>query len=125
MARFLHSRDGVSQGGPLAMIVYSIGILPLIKNPKWAIPDITQPRYADDAGSLGTFARLENYFDLLTRQSPRWGYHPEPIKSVLVVPQKNIEARKLFRVRHGFRVCTGACYIGGYIGDDESKHNWL
>ena len=27
--------------------------------------------------------------------------------------------------RHGFRVCTGAHYLGGYIGDDESKHDWL
>ena len=22
-------------------------------------------------------------------------------------------------------MCTGACYLGGYIGDNESKHNWL
>ena len=31
----------------------------------------------------------------------------------------------MFVTRHGFRVCTGACYLGGYIGDDESKHDWL
>ena len=22
-------------------------------------------------------------------------------------------------------VCTGACYLGGYIGDDDYKHDWL
>ena len=49
------------------MIAYGIGILPLIKNPKRAIPDVTQPWYTDDAGDLGTFARLDTYFDLLTR----------------------------------------------------------
>ena len=26
---------------------------------------------------------------------------------------------------HGFRVCTGARYLRGYIGYDESKHDWL
>ena len=31
----------------------------------------------------------------------------------------------MFGARHGFKVCTGAHYLGGYIGDDESKHNWL
>ena len=37
----------------------------------------------------------------------------------------NIEARKEFSVRHVFKVCTGAHYLGGYIGDDESKRNCL
>ena len=31
----------------------------------------------------------------------------------------------MFGARDGFRVCTGARYLGGYIGDDESKQNWL
>ena len=31
----------------------------------------------------------------------------------------------MFVARHGFRVCTSARYLGGYIGDDESKHGWL
>ena len=58
-ASILNSREGVTQGGPLAMIVYGIGILPLIKNLERAIPDVTHPWYTDDAGALGTFARLE------------------------------------------------------------------
>ena len=39
----IHSRESVTQGDRLAMIAYRIGILLLIKNMKWAIPDITQP----------------------------------------------------------------------------------
>ena len=69
-ARFLHSREGVTQGGPLAMIAYRLGILPLIKNLTQEMPDVTQPWYAEDARAMGTFARLENRFDLLTLQGP-------------------------------------------------------
>ena len=67
------------------MIAYGIGILPLIKNFKLEIPDATQPWYTDYAGALGTFARLETYFDSLTYQGPGQGYHPKPSKSVLIV----------------------------------------
>ena len=71
------------------------------------------------------FARLETYFDLLTRQVPGQGYYPKPFKSVLIVRPYNIEAGKVFGERHGFKVCTGARYLGGYIGDDKSKRDWL
>ena len=27
--------------------------------------------------------------------------------------------------RHGFRLCTEARYLGGYLGDNKSKRNWL
>ena len=54
MATFLHSREGVTQGGPISMEAYGIGILLLIKNLKVVFPDATQTWYAGDAGALGT-----------------------------------------------------------------------
>ena len=68
---------------------------------------------------------LENYFDLLTCQGPGQGYYSEPSKSVLIVCLDNLEAGKVFGARHVFKVCTGARYLGGYIRDDKSKHDWL
>ena len=84
------------------MIVYKIVILPLIKNIKQEITDVTKPWYADDAGALGTFARIEIFFDLLTHQGPGRGYYPEPPKSVLIVRPYNLEAGKVFGACHGF-----------------------
>ena len=107
------------------MIAYRIRILPLIKNLRREIPDVTQLWYADDAGALGTFTRLETYFDFLTRQGTGRGYPPELTKSVLIVRLKNIEAGKVFGRRHGFRVCTGTHYIGCYIRDNDYKRDWL
>ena len=103
------------------MIACRIGIIPLIEKLKQEIPDVTHPWYADDAKPLGTFARLETYFDSLTRQGPGRGYYPEPSKSVIIVRPENLEAGKCFGARHGFQVCTGARYLGGYIREDESK----
>ena len=37
----------------------------------------------------------------------------------------NIEAGKPFVARHGFKVCTVACYISGYIRYDDSKRDWM
>ena len=108
------------QGDPLAMITYRIGIIPLIKNIKREIPDITQPWYADYARDLGTFTRLETYFDSITCQGPGRVYYPKPSNSVLIVQPENFESGKVFGARHGFKVCTGTNYIGGYIGDDNS-----
>ena len=71
------------------------------------------------------FARLETYFYLLTRQGPGRGYHPEQTKILLIVRPENLEAVKVFGACHGFRVFTGAHYLGGYIGDNKSKHDWL
>ena len=120
-----HSKEGVTQGCPLVMIVYGIRILTLIKNLKRAIPDVTQPWYADNARALGTFSKLDTYFESLTHQGLGREYHPELTNSVLIVRPENIEAVKVFGARHRFRVCTGARYLWGYIGCDKSKHNWL
>ena len=113
----------MTQADPLAIIAYDIDILPPINDIKREIPDVTQPWYTDDAVALGVFAILENYFDLLTHQGPGRGYHPKPPKSVLIVRPGNNEAGNVFGARHGFKVCMGARYLGGYIGDDESKQD--
>ena len=38
---------------------------------------------------------------------------------------ENIEAAKPFGLRHGFKVWTGTRYLGSYIRDGKSKHEWL
>ena len=59
----LHSREGVKKRYPLVMVDYGIGIVPMRKQLKLTYTDITQPCYADDAGSLCTFCKLKRYFN--------------------------------------------------------------
>ena len=43
----------------------------------------------------------------------------------MIVHPRNLETDKQFGLRHGLKVCTGTRYIGGFIGDEESKRDWL
>ena len=37
----------------------------------------------------------------------------------------NPAAVKYFGLNHRFKVFTGARYLGGFIGDEKSKRDWL
>ena len=111
-ASFLHSNENVTQRDPLAMIAYSIRILPLIKNLKREIPDITQPWFADNSRDLGTFTRIDTYLNSQTNQGSGRGCYPKPSKFVLIMNIENPEAGKEFGARNEFKVCTCARYLG-------------
>ena len=125
MVSFLHSREGVNQGYPLAMLAYGIVVLQLKKQLKAAYFDVTQPWYADDADALYTFNNIGLYFNRLKIFGPGCGYYPEPLKIFLIVHLDNLAARKELGMSNGFQVCTGGRYLDGFIGDDKSKCDWL
>ena len=60
-ASLLQSREGVTQGDPLAVVAYGIGFLPLIEQPNEVYPEVTQPWYADNMGALGTYGNIKLY----------------------------------------------------------------
>ena len=88
MDNIIHSREGVIQGYPLAMLAYVIGIISLIKCLKSIYPDVTQPWYTDSAGVLGMFNHLEKYFRALKCNGPAQGYFPNTTKRILLVHLK-------------------------------------
>ena len=122
---FLQIKEGVTHGEPLAMIVYGIGVLPLIRELRNAHPYATQPWYADDMGAGGTFQQIQEHFLDLQARGPNRGYYREPTKSILVVDPENVaRAEEHFRGL-GIWVVTGHRYLGGYIGDPDVEKGWL
>ena len=103
------------------MIAYGIGILPLIKNLKREIPDITQSCYADDAGALGMVAIIETYFNLLTHQGPGRGYHHEPSKNLLILHPENLEARNCLSHVTDLRCAQERIILGVTLGMTSPK----
>ena len=65
MGHFLFSKEVVNQGDPLAIVLYGLGILPLIRELRKAQPGVTQPWYADDTGTGGTFEGIRKHLDEL------------------------------------------------------------
>ena len=47
------------------------------------------------------------------------GYYPQPLKSILVVRQHNLEAAKLNSPDFGFKATTRSRYLGGLLGEDR------
>ena len=69
---FLCIKEGVTQGDPLTMVTYVLGILHLFQELSMSQPSVTQTYYADDAGEGGTFAGIRRHFDdLMMRGSLR------------------------------------------------------
>ena len=108
---FLHSKEGVTQGEPLSMIAYCIGVLSLIRELRGALPRVNQPWYADGAGTGGKFPNILEHLRDLQSQGTAWGNHPEPTKSILVVAPGNVTWAEENFWGLGIRVVTGHRYL--------------
>ena len=98
----LHSHEGTTQGCPLAMAFYAVSTIPLISKCRDTPPDEDCPAakqtwYADDAAAGGLLRSLRVFWDLLILHGPKYGYHPKPSKTFLVVkPGLYEEAVRIF-----------------------------
>eukprot|EP00731_Ephydatia_muelleri_P028772 Em0020g416a len=111
----LLSTEGTTQGDPLAMAMYGIGILPLIK--KLQTCDVTQTWYADDAAAAGSTANIRCWWDMITKAGPMFGYYPNASKTHLIVKQEYVQSAKGLFDGSGITVIAdGDRYLGAAIG---------
>ena len=85
----LFSEEGTTQGDPLAMPMYALGVLPLIG---CISGDLMQVWYADDATACGSLSELRLWWDKLLQFGPAFGYFPNPSKTCLVVKESFYDA---------------------------------
>jgi hypothetical protein len=121
----LLSQEGVTQGDPLSMILYGLALSPLAEKLKRAIPDLTQPWYADDAAMVGRVTLVAAAMTLLMEMGPARGYFPEPAKSIVVSPEAKRTAIKSHLEQFDFQYENGSRYVGGYIGPESAHNEWL
>ena len=118
---FLHSKESVTQGNPLATIKYGIGVLPIIIDFRNVHSHVTQPWYADDAGAWGKSRHILEHFKYLQARGTPRGYFLEPNKSILVVSLRNVaRADELLRVM-GMKIITGSRYLGDFVRDRAGR----
>ena len=95
--------EGVTQGDPLSMILYIIGMLPLTRLLKRDVPGCNQPWYTDDAGAASSFDDIIPFLKLLSTKGAARGYFPEPMKSIFVVKPESVERATARFAPLGFR----------------------
>ena len=76
-------------------------------------------------GGDSAFVNIEDCFKYITQTRPERRYYPKPTKSIFIFYLDNLEAGICFSAHHGFKVWTGAHYLGGFIEDDPSKQEWI
>ena len=115
----LLSKEGTTQGDPLAMVMYAVASIPLIRELS-SIPNIRQLWYADDATGMGPLRGLRQWWDRIKELGVYYGYWPNAIKSTLLVKKDQLEeARELFRGTDVMITCEGVKVLGCPIGTQE------
>ena len=64
------SREGTTQGDPLAMAMYALFVTPFIHHLRSSDPTVSQVWYADDATGVGKCAALRKWWDTLPSLNP-------------------------------------------------------
>ena len=89
------SRKGCTTGDPIAMLMNGVAIKsPILKLQK---PKIVQNLYADIGNAVGSLQQLHEFFENLSNQGPRFGYHVNAPKCQLIVkPLTQQKAESIF-----------------------------
>ena len=112
----IQSKEGTTQGDPLAMAIYAIAIRPLIDNVQ---NEAMQIWYADDATASGKLSNLDEWWDKLLVSGPEFGYFPNTQKSVVVTKPLHLEeATRIFAECKMTITTEGTKYLGTPSGDE-------
>ena len=120
----LYSREGVTQGDPISMFMYTIGTLPLIQLLK-NINKWSQVWYADDSSVSGELSSLQEWLTMLMERGPDFGYFPEPSKSYLIVNESNKDLANLLFADFGLKIVTSGRFLGGVVGDKAGRESFV
>ena len=108
------SKEGTTQGDPLAMAMYAIGTQPLVRHLSGIAKQVW---YADDSSAGSTLTNLRRWWDQLEAIGPRYGYFPNSVKThILTKPHTAESAKEIFKDT-GISILTeGEKYLGGALG---------
>ena len=110
----LLSKEGTTQGDPLAMAMYAIGTTPLINSLNGIARQVW---YADDSAAGSTVENIKQWWDKLVEVGPRYGYYPNSSKTHILTKLDHIESiRDVFKDTDITISTDGKGYLGGAIG---------
>ena len=108
-------QEGTTQGDPLAMAMFALASVPLIK--KVATIGATQAWFADDAASGGKMISIRRWWDRLVLHGPQYGYFPNALKTTVITKEdRHCEVVKVFEGTGISITDVGKRYLGGALG---------
>ena len=121
----LLSEERCTQGDPAAMAFYALGAKPLIDELAKCIKNETcqQSWYADDSNAIGKFIAIKDWWEKLVSIGPKFGYFPEPSKTILIVKNPHLldQAKELFSDTGIEVTLLGQRHLGAVIGSDNCR----
>ena len=119
----IQSNEGTTQGDPLAMAMYSVAIMPLIKQLNGVVKQIW---YADDASAGGRITDLRVWWNRLQELGPRYGYFVNSFKSHLLVKDDNLAIATNIFCDTDIQVSTaGHRYLGAPLGSESFIESYI
>ncbi len=117
------SKEGTTQGDPLAMAMYALGILPLIRK----LDHLTkQVWFADDATAGGKLNQLRKWWDEIILCGPSYGYFANPSKTWLIVKPDHLSAaQEIFRDTGVNITSEGRRHLGAAIGSASFVKDYM
>ena len=119
------SKEGTTQADPLAMAMYAIATMPLIKQLKVST-EVEQVWYADDSAAGGKVEKLRKWWDKILEMGPDYGYYANSSKTWLLVKEDAYEeAMQVFGATNIRITSSGWKYLGTTIGNEEFKSAYV
>ncbi len=116
----LLSREGTTQGDPLAMPMYAMATLPLIDRLQASHTDTKQIWFADDSSNGGKVHSLRNWWGTLNDIGPLYGYFPNAEKTWLLVKETHREEAERAFAGSGVTITTaGQRLLGAALGQNS------
>ena len=121
----LSSEEGTTQGDPLAMPMYALATIPLMKHLN-NNANVVQAWYADDAAASGSLPSLRKWWENLTSTGPAYGYHANALKTWLITKDPHIaKAQELFGDTQVNITTQGRPHLGAALGSQEFVETYV
>ena len=124
------SAEGTTQGDPIAMPLYAICILPLMRQIVESVKEkgmeIKQCAFADDLAGAGKLLALKSWWNAVVYFGPFIGYYAKSSKSWLLVKTNYLDAAKLIFANSGLNITSeGRKHLGASIGSEAFKTQFV
>ena len=118
----IKSSEGTTQGDPIAMDAYGIGLTPLLDILSRGEAEETwkQVAFADDISGVGKLIFLRVWWDLINKYGPLLGYFPKASKSWLTVKREHLESAACTFQGTGINITAdGRKHLGAIVGTEQ------